>query len=303
MIALASVYAAAERIAPYVERTPILHSAELDHEAGLVVYAKADYRQLVKSFKIRGALNAALLAPKNVKGFIGFSSGNHAQALAYAGQLLGKPTTLIMPEDTPRVKVEATKRFGATVVTDGVTIANRLELLEHMAADSGFFVIKPYDDENVMAGQGTMALEFLEQCPDITAVYMPVGGGGLISGIASVVKQLRPDIAVIGVEPEGANDAQMSLATKTRVALPAIPSTVCDGIRTLTLGEKTFPIIVEAVDEIVAVPDVATLRAVELVRTYFGDTIETTGAISLGALLTKERDRGTVLTILTGANC
>ena len=239
MISLYNSQEAAKRIQAFIHKTPVLTSVTLDNLLGKQLFFKAEHLQKTGSFKIRGALNAALQA-SDASGFIAFSSGNHAQALAYAAKLLGKPAIILMPFDASEQKVKATKALGADVRTNGVTTENREALVAQLAAETGYQFIPPYNDERVMAGQGTVALEFLEQAPDIEAILVPIGGGGLISGIATVVKALRPDIKIIGVEPETANDAQQSLRAGKRVALPATPKTIADGVRTIIVGDQTF---------------------------------------------------------------
>lgn len=284
MIDLAEIKAAQKRLAGKIERTPLLHSDEINKLVGKSVYFKAENRQKTGSFKFRGALNAVLLASDAI-GYIAFSSGNHGKALAYAAKLVGKPCVIVMPHDTPEYKKKMAREYGAEVVSDGITIINRIKKVTKLTKQTGYEFISPYDDYRVMAGQGTQVLEILEDQPDIQAILVAVGGGGLISGVASAVKQLNPEIAIIGVEPEVANDAQQSLKKGERVSLTSIPDTIADSVRTMILGEKTFPIIQETVERIVTVPEDVTKRAVKLLEDLLGEKVEPTAAMTFAPLL------------------
>ncbi|MCA9348702.1 threonine/serine dehydratase [Candidatus Saccharibacteria bacterium] len=302
MIPIADIYEARKRISRVAKLTPVLTSNSINLELGRKLFFKSEHLQTTGSFKIRGALNAVLQAPENAPGIIGFSSGNHAQGLAYAASISSRPAIVIMPSDSSKLKVEATKRYGAKVVTEGVTVENRYEILSKMIVETGYHPIPPFDDYRVMAGQGTIMLELLEQVSDLDAVLVPVGGGGLISGIASVVKQLKPSIEVIGVEPVGGDDTYQSLQKGERVQLDKPPTTICDGIRTIIPGEKTFPIIQETVDRIIVVPDEATIRAQALIMQRMKQIVEPTAAITLGAVLVDKDLPSNVGLILTGGN-
>ncbi len=281
---LEHIQAAAQRIAPYIHRTPVFTSQGLDQRLGKKLFFKAEHLQKTGSFKARGALNAALQL-QNPRGIIAVSSGNHAQGVAYAAQVIGVPALVVMPEDASPTKKAATRAYGAEVYDQGVTVENREQVVRHLAEETGYELIHPFDDFRVMAGQGTQALELLEQVPALDAVLVAVGGGGLISGIATVVKTLRPETAVIGVEPEGANDAQQSLQVGVRVKLMQAPKTVADGVRTLVIGEKTFPVMQNHVDRILTVPDEVTLQAQRLMMERLKQVVEPTAGLALGPVL------------------
>ncbi|MBO1436756.1 threonine/serine dehydratase [Meiothermus sp. CFH 77666] len=284
MLTLQDIRAAARRIAPYIHRTPVFTSQGLDQRLGKKLFFKAEHLQKTGSFKARGALNAALQL-QNPKGLIAVSSGNHAQGVAYAAQVIGVPALVVMPEDASPTKKAATRAYGAEVYDRGVTVENREQVVRELAEETGYELIHPFDDFRVMAGQGTQALELLEQVPALDAVLVAVGGGGLISGIATVVKTLRPEVAVIGVEPEGANDAQQSLQVGVRVKLMQAPKTVADGVRTLVIGERTFPVMQNHVDRILTVPDEVTLQAQRLMMERLKQVVEPTAGLALGPVL------------------
>ncbi|HXH26469.1 MAG TPA: threonine/serine dehydratase [Candidatus Acidoferrum sp.] len=301
MITLSDSQDAARRLQGFVHQTPVLTSTTLDSLLGKQLFFKAEHLQKTGSFKIRGALNAALQAG-DVPGFIAFSSGNHAQALAYAAKLLGKPAIILMPFDASKQKIKATKAHGADVRTEGVTIENREALVTQLAAETGYRLIPPYNDEQVMAGQGTLALEFLQQTPGLEAILVPIGGGGLISGVATVVKSLLPQVKVIGVEPENANDAQQSLRAGQRIALPTTPKTIADGVRTITLGDQTFPHIQKYVDAIITAPDNLIAQAQMLIMERLKQVVEPTAALSLAPLLADNNLPTRIGIVLTGGN-
>lgn len=284
MLTLPEVLAASQRIAPHIHRTPVLTSRGLDALLGKRLFFKAEHLQKTGSFKARGALNAALEL-RNPKGLIAVSSGNHAQGVAYAAGILRVPALVVMPSDASPTKKAAARAYGAEVYDQGVTVENREAVAEKLAEETGYTLIHPFDDLRVMAGQGTLALELLEQAPTLEAVLVAVGGGGLISGVATVVKALRPEVEVIGVEPETANDAQQSLQAGRRVSLPQAPKTVADAVRTLAVGERTFPVIQRHVDRILTVPDEVTLQAQRLMMERLKQVVEPTAGLALGPVL------------------
>jgi threonine dehydratase len=298
---LEHIQAAAQRIAPYIHRTPVFTSQGLDKLLGRQFFFKAEHLQKTGSFKARGALNAALQL-HNPKGIIAVSSGNHAQGAAYAAQVIGVPALVVMPEDASPTKKAATRAYGAEVYDQGVTVENREQVVRALAEEMGYALIHPFDDYHVMAGQGTQALELLQQVPDLDAVLVSVGGGGLISGIATVIKTLRPECEVIGVEPETANDAQQSLQVGVRVKLMQAPKTVADGVRTLVIGEKTFPVMQHHVDRIVTVPDEITLEAQRLMMERLKQVVEPTAGLALGPALMHYDLPPRVAVIVCGGN-
>ncbi|GAB5603679.1 threonine/serine dehydratase [Thermus sp. FJN-A] len=285
---LSEIHAAFRRIAPYTHRTPLLTSRLLDELLGKRLLLKAEHLQKTGSFKARGALSKAL-ALENPKGLLAVSSGNHAQGVAYAARVLGVKALIVMPEDASPLKKAATRAYGAEVVDQGVRVENREEVAEALLRETGYAFIHPFDDPLVMAGQGTAGLELLAQAgkrglfPE--AVLVPVGGGGLLAGIATAVKALSPKTLVLGVEPVGADDARRSLEAGRILRLEAPPRTRADGVRTLSLGKHTFPILKEKVDGILTVSEEAILEAERLLFTRTKQVVEPTGALPLAAVL------------------
>lgn len=285
---LADLYAAFRRIAPYTHRTPLLTSSLLDALLGKRLLLKAEHLQKTGSFKARGALSKAL-ALENPKGLLAVSSGNHAQGVAYAARVLGVKALIVMPEDASPFKKEAAKAYGAEIVDRGVTVENREEVAQALLQETGYAFLHPFDDPLVVAGQGTVGLELLAQAakkglfPE--AVLAPVGGGGLLAGLATAVKALSPTTRVLGVEPLGADDARQSLLRGERVRLEKAPKTRADGVRTLSLGRFTFPILKEKADGVLAVSEEAILEAERLLFTRAKQVVEPTGALPLAAVL------------------
>ncbi|HEX5267279.1 MAG TPA: pyridoxal-phosphate dependent enzyme [Acidimicrobiales bacterium] len=296
-------------MAPYVRRTPVL-----DTDLGLL---KAESLQVTGSFKPRGAFNkvlrlleAARDGGPPVTGLAAVSSGNHAQAVALAGRTLGLPVAVVMPEDSRPNKVAATRDLGATVVTEGVTVESRQGRLAELLDETGYQLVHPFDDWDVIHGQGTAALEILEDHPGVATVVVPVGGGGLISGTALVLKAAaRPagrPLRVIGAEPEQAPDAAESLRTRTHVHRPAGP-TLADGARVPSVGERPFEVIVERglVDDIVTVPEDAIAAAAVAMADRARLVVEPTGALAVAAVLAglvPGRPDGTTVAYLSGGN-
>jgi threonine dehydratase len=273
VITLADVQDAAARLEGVAERTPAIEFR------GAVL--KAENLQRTGSFKFRGAYNAvAQLA--GVRGVVAASSGNHAQAIALAAQLHGLPATIVMPLDAPRVKRAGTLALGAEIVDYDRYAEDREALLGDYAAERGLEPVHPFEDPRVQAGQGTVALELLAQAPDIDVLVVPVGGGGLISGCATVAA--AAGIRVIGVEPEAGDDTRRSLAAGERVTIP-IPHTIADGQQAPAPGVTTFPIIQRLVSEIVTVTDDEILAAMRVARDEAGLTLEPSGATALAAFL------------------
>ena len=299
---LAQIRAAAERLRPLIHRTPIVTSRLLDEAAGRRVFLKAECLQKAGSFKIRGAATAleALGAEARKAGVVAHSSGNHAQAVALAARQFGVDAVVVMPEDANRLKVAATKAYGATVVQDGVTTANRAERADQYVRQ-GRYLIHPFDDWSVITGQGTLGLEIAEDAPeDVEMVLFPIGGGGLISGSAIALRALRPDVRIIGVEPAACAAAKASREAGRRVSLPPAP-TVADGAR-MSVGEKPWSVISELVDDIVAVDDEEILEAVHLILTRTKLVVEPTGAMTVAALLSRRFGGGAAVAVLSGGN-
>lgn len=300
MIQLEHSQEAAERLQRYVHKTPILASSSLNSLFGKQLTFKAEHLQKTGSFKVRGALNAALQA-YDTEGYVTYSTGNHGQAIAYAAKMLGKKAIIVMAIPTAQ-KVKAIKALGADVYIDSVTATNGEALAVQLAADTGYHLISTFDDERVMAGQGTVALELLEQINQLDAVLMPVGGGSLISGAGMVIKSLRSDILVIGIEPEKANDAQQGYRTGKRVVFSEAPETIADGARTIQVGERAFSYIQHYVDDIIAVPDSLIIEAQTLLMERLKQLVEPTGALGLAAVLAGNPLPPRVGIVLTGGN-
>jgi threonine dehydratase len=283
---LEAIRAAAERIRPIAHRTPVLTSRTFNAEAGLEAFFKCENFQRGGSFKIRGASNFiySLSREELRRGVVSYSSGNHAQAVAIAAESVGAPATLVMPEDAPRSKVAATRAYGAAIVTYNRFRENREAIGRRIAAETGAVLVPPYDHPWTIAGQGTAALELLEQAPNIEALVVPVGGGGLISGCSIAVKGLRPAIRVFGAEPELANDTYLSLEAGRRIEIPT-PLTVADGLRATQPGQITFPIIQRLVERIVLVTEQEIIETVKFLMSRLKIVVEPSGAVAAAAVL------------------
>src|SRR5580704_9730224 len=238
------IRAAAERIRPTAKRTPVMTSRSFDAEAGVAAFFKCENLQTGGAFKIRGASNFIFSIPKDQlgKGVVAHSSGNHAQAVAIAAQFVGAPATLVMPEDAPRAKLEGTRARGARIVAYNRFTDDRTGISARIAAETGATLVPPYDHPWTIAGQGTAAKELLEEVPDLDAMVVCVGGGGLMSGSSIAAHHLNPKIRMFGVEPELANDTYLSFEAGKRVKIDT-PGTIADGLRSTSPGELTFPIL------------------------------------------------------------
>jgi len=285
-ITLEDVRDAAERIKGAAHRTPVLTSRTLDERVGAQVFLKAENLQRVGAFKFRGAYNAiARLAPEQrERGIAAFSSGNHAQAVALAARLLGASAVILMPADTPASKLSAVRGYGAEVVTFDRYRDDREAMTRALAQERGLAVVPPYDDPDVMAGQGTAALELLEEVGDLAAVVAPVGGGGLLAGTAVAAKAMQPAIRVVGVEPVAGDDTRQSLAAGERVRIE-VPRTIADGQAVAVPGELTFAVNRGLVDEIVLVSDDEIRAAMRFAFDRLRVVVEPSGASGLAALL------------------
>ena len=284
-VTFADVQRAADRLAGVANRTPVMTSRTLDGRVGASVHLKCENFQRAGAFKFRGAYNAmSRLSEEGRRGVLAYSSGNHAQAVALAGSLLQIPTTIVMPDNAPAVKLEATRGYGATVISYDPATASREELAGQIAEERGLAIIPPFDHPHVIAGQGTAAKELLEIAWPLHLVLAPCGGGGLLSGTAIAVKKLAPDCRVIGVEPERADDATRSFQTKTLCSVKN-PDTVADGARPSSLGRLTFPLLLEYVDDMVTVSEDAILDAMFFLWERMKLVVEPTGALAVAALL------------------
>ncbi len=293
-----------ERIGGQARRTPALTSATVDALTGAGVFFKCENFQRMGAFKFRGAYNALsqLSADEQRRGVVAFSSGNHAQAVALAGKLLGVPRTIVMPADAPRVKVEATRGYGAEIVLYEKN-QDREELARRISSERGLTLIPPFDHPHVIAGQGTAAKELIEDVGPLDLLLVPCGGGGLLSGCAVAAKRLSPECRVIGVEPAAGDDATRSFKTRTLQTVKD-PQTIADGARTSSLGRFTFPLVMRHVDDMLTVDDGELLRSMIYIWERMKIVVEPTGALGACALLEKKLDaKGLrVGVILSGGN-
>ena len=301
---LAAVRDAASRIAPYIHRTPLLPGRSLSERAGVEIRIKCENLQRAGSFKIRGALNALLQIPEadRARGVVAFSSGNHAQGVALAARLLGMTATIVMPENSVASKVIATKAYGAEVVQAGVTAATRDTVAREIAEKSGATVVPPFDDERIIAGAGTVGLEIVEEWPEVASIVVPLGGGGLLSGVAVAATSLNAGVEVYGVEPAAGNDGEQSFKSGKIVTIDP-PKTIADGARTLAIGQRNFAVIRQRVRGVVSVDDDVLLDAVKFAMYRTKLVIEPTGALGLAALFSgKLKPRGPVAVVVSGGN-
>jgi threonine dehydratase len=285
-ITLDDVHLAAERIRALARNTPLLASHLFSELAGVETWFKCENLQTGGAFKIRGALNflMALSAEDRKRGVVTFSSGNHAQAVAMAAAHLGVQATIVMPTDAPRSKVESTRRFPATIVFFDRLKENREAIAARIAEESGATVIPSYDHPLIVAGQGTVALEILNENPNLESIVVPVGGGGLLSGTLIVAKTLRPGIRVFGAEPQQANDWALSLKAGHRTAI-APPATIADGLRTNIPGAVTFPIVKSMIEDILLVSEDEIKAAVRFLLTRMKLLTEPSGAVGAAAVM------------------
>ncbi len=304
-ISFDDVAAAAVRLAGVAHRTPVMTSRTADALAGGTLFFKCENLQRMGAFKFRGAYNAlAQFTPEQRRaGVIAFSSGNHAQAIALSARLLGMPAAIVMPKDAPQMKIDATRGYGAEVLLYDRYTENREALGAKIAEERGMTLIPPYDHPHVMAGQGTAALELIEEVGTLDLLFVCVGGGGLISGCATAAKHRLPDCAVIGVEPEAGNDVQQSLARGEIVHID-VPRTIADGAQTQHAGRYTFPVIQALVDRVVTVTDDQLVKAMRFFGERMKIIVEPTGCLGAAAALDNVVDvRGKrVGVILSGGN-
>jgi threonine dehydratase len=299
------VRAAHERLRGLAHVTPVVTSRTLDALAGRELFLKCENLQRGGAFKFRGAYNMISRLPEDVRrrGLLAGSSGNHAQGVALAAQLLGAPAVICMPSDAPAVKVAATRGYGAEVVFYDRFTQEREAVIQQLAEERGLTLVPPYDHPQIMAGAGTAALELVGAVPDLDALVVPISGGGLIAGSAVAAHGLRPAIQVIGVEPADADDTRRSLESGERTRI-APPRTVADGLRVLIPGALTFPIVQRHVAEVVTVADDEILDAVRFALLRLKLTVEPSGAAPLAAVLSRRLPAGArrVGLILSGGN-
>ncbi|MBE7198533.1 MAG: threo-3-hydroxy-L-aspartate ammonia-lyase [Parafilimonas terrae] len=282
----ADVAEAARRLEGVAHRTPVLTSRTADAMAGAQLFFKAENLQRGGAFKFRGAYNAISALPEAVRarGVLAFSSGNHAQAIALASRLLGVPAVIVMPEDAPAVKIEATRGYGAEVVSYDRYSQDREALGREIAQARGLSLIPPYDHAHVIAGQGTLALELIEETGPIDILVACLGGGGQLSGCAIAAAEASPGIAVYGVEPEAGDDGRRSFHEGRIVTIP-VPRTIADGAQTTYLGQITFPIIRERVTDIVTVSDAELVETMRFFAARMKMVVEPTGCLAAAAVL------------------
>lgn len=304
MITQADVAAAARRLAGVAHRTPILTSRTLNERCEADVFLKAENLQRAGAFKLRGAYNhIAALSPAGLgRGVATYSSGNHAQAVALAAGLLGVESVIVMPEDAPAAKAEATRAYGAEIITYDRYTADRAALGAELARERGLTLVPPYDHPLIIAGQGTAALELLEEQSGLDALVVPVGGGGLIAGCATVAKAHAPGMRIVGVEPAAGDDTKQSLDAGRRIRI-TVPRTIADGQQIDMPGEITFEINRRLVDEVVTVTDEEIVAAMIFAFDFLKTVLEPSGASALAALLSHKVDlKGRVGVILSGGN-
>ena len=303
-ICYADVREAASQIDGVINRTPVFTSRTLNDLTGCEIFLKAESFQRTGAFKFRGAYNAiSRLDPSTTNGVVAYSSGNHAQGVALAARLRNIPAVILMHSDAPPNKLAATREYGAEVMLVDRTREDGESLQFEVASDRGMTVIHAYDNPRIMAGQGTAALEFLADVPDLDAIVMPVGGGGLISGCTIAAKGVNPEIRLFGVETAGAEDTHLSLRSGKRVTIPP-PTTIADGIRLMTPGELTFPVVQQHVEDVLLVDDEEVLDALRFVLIRMKLVIEPTGAVPVAAAIQRRipGDCQRVGIIISGGN-
>jgi threonine dehydratase len=304
-ILFSDVIEASKRLDGVVLRTPVVNSPEIDEMAGRSVFMKCENLQHVGAFKFRGATNAVKILGEDAEaGLCTHSSGNHGQAVALAARQRGVPAYIVMPKTAPKVKVNGVRSHGAEVILCEPNLEARVTTANSVLERTGATFIHPFDNPNVIAGQGTAAKEMIEECGNLDAVLSPIGGGGLMSGTCISTRALLPDALLFGTEPEGADDAARSLESGEYVPQTG-PDTICDGLLT-SMGEITWPIIKSHVEEIIRVSDEEVLIAMTIIHEVFGMIVEPSGAISLAAVLKDEfRSKGgfgSIGIILCGGN-
>ena len=303
-VGIDQVREAAERIRHFVHRTPLLPSRSLSENIGVEVRLKCENLQRAGAFKIRGAMNALLQLSEDERrrGVVAFSSGNHAQGVALAARTLGIRATIVMPEGSVATKVAATQAYGAEVVTSGVTAATRDTVAREIAAKTGAAVVPPFDDDRIIAGAGTVGLEIVEEWPEVENVVVPLGGGGLLAGVALAVTSIKRSVSAYGVEPRAGNDGEQSFRSGHIVTIDP-PKTIADGARTLAIGTRNFAIIRERVRNVVSIDDDLLLDALKFAMYRTKLVIEPTGALGIAALMARILEvKGPTAIVISGGN-
>lgn len=300
---LIEIQKAAEILRPIIKKTPLMYSTFFSNEYNNDIYMKLENLQITGAFKIRGAYNkiAQLTDAQKACGLIAASAGNHAQGVALAAQKLGVVATIVMPAHTPLIKVEATKTFGATVVLSGDCYDDAYKKALELEKEHGFTFVHPFDDEEVIAGQGTIGLEILEEMPDVEFVIVPIGGGGLISGIACAIKAMNPNIKVIGVEPKGAQTLKKSIQDGQIVELKKV-TTIAEGVAVKRAGVKTYEMVSKYVDEIITVDDVDIMEAFLLLLEKEKLISENAGVLPLAAIKKMNLTNRKIACVISGGN-
>jgi threonine dehydratase len=280
------VRAAAARISGHVHRTPVLTSRTADSLTGARLFFKCETFQRVGAFKARGAFSRLTLLSEaeRRRGVVAFSSGNHAQAVSLAARDLGVPATIVMPDDAPALKLAATRGYGAAVVLYDRRREDREAIARRLVEEKGVVLVPPFDDEAVIAGQGTAALELLEEVPDLDVVVTPCGGAGLLAGTAVAATGLLPRVRVLGVEPEAGNDVARSLDEGRRVSIP-VPETIADSLQTTCVGERNFAILKALVEGVVTASDLELRRAMAFLFSRMKLVVEPGGSAAAAALI------------------
>jgi threonine dehydratase len=296
---------AATRVKALARRTPVLSFPAFDERAGVRALFKCENLQLGGAFKIRGASNLILSLPPEAleRGLVAYSSGNHAQAVAIAAKYVGARATIVMPEDAPKAKLEATRSHGATVVTYDRFTESREAIAQGILERDGGTLVPPFDHPMIMAGQGTAALELLEDAGGLDALITPVGGGGLLSGSATIAKSIQPSIRIFGAEPEAGNDTFLSLLAGQQVTVPN-PDTIADGLRVARPGNLTFPVLKRYVERIALVSDAELRETVKFLLTGLKILVEPSGAAAAAAVLFRKlpAELKSVGVVLSGGN-
>jgi len=305
-VTLQDIQEAAERIRPYVRHTPILREKTMDKALGCQAYLKPEMLQITGSFKPRGALNKilSLTSDEKKKGIVLTSSGNHAQACAFAGQMLGIHTTVIIPQDAPAIKSENARAMGAEVILWNRNYAERWKKVLEEAAEHGYVIVHAYDDYTVMAGQGTIGLEIMEDLPEVDTLLVPISGGGLISGISTAIKESKPNVRVIGVQAAASCAYYVSRQNGYPSTVTTRP-TVADGLNCSRTSEMPYPIIEKYVDEIVIAEEEDILEAVRVVAREAKLVAEPSACVGIAALMSgrvKTRSDERVCAVLSGGN-
>ncbi|KJS82521.1 MAG: hypothetical protein JM58_14975 [Peptococcaceae bacterium BICA1-8] len=289
------------RIKPFIHETSVMFSQTLSEAQGNKLFIKPESLQKTGSFKIRGAASKVTsLGKQEIKGLVTASSGNHGQAVAFMAKAYNVKAIIVIPNTAPQAKIKAIKAYGADIIMVGPKSSERLERAQGISQEMGYLYIPPYDDYEVLRGQGTIGLELLDWKHPIDKVFVPIGGGGLLSGIASCIKAFDPKIKVIGVEPKGSSCMYTSIKAGERKEIS--PDTIADGLRTIMPGELTFPIVQKYVDELVLVEEHEIKNAMQMIMERMKLVIEPSGAVSVAAMLKEESKGLNLVSVISGGN-